>query len=330
MAGATSMGDVTYPNTNGASMNDVLSKGPVVDNIKSEATRTHDELRDLRNAQVPSTTTSTGQHLTRYHSLLYSLLSWEQPRATAVSYLSVISFIFAARFLPLLRWVFKFVYLSLGLTLAAEIAGRVVLSQGLAGSFRPRKYFTIPRETLEASLEDIQQLLDFFLIEFQRVLFAENIVHTVAAFSAAFIAYWLIRFLPFWGLSFIAANIAYLGPLVYMNNREVIDAHIENAESIIIKQANQLKDLAEEQTSHATGLMKQYMDEYSVKAQQYVNPRSVSPEMSKVPAPTQVKTETTPQIKTMDFPEAPKDEPVSVPVAEQTKPQEPIQEPLLA
>ena len=65
-------------------------------------------------------------------------------------------------------------------TLAAEITGRVVLSQGLAGSFRPRKYFTIPRETLEASLEDIQQLLDFFLIEFQRVLFAENIVHTVA------------------------------------------------------------------------------------------------------------------------------------------------------
>lgn len=65
-------------------------------------------------------------------------------------------------------------------TVAAEVAGHVLFSQGLAGSFRPRKYFTIPRETLEASLEDLQQLLDFFLIEFQRVLFAENVVHTVA------------------------------------------------------------------------------------------------------------------------------------------------------
>lgn len=65
-------------------------------------------------------------------------------------------------------------------TVVAEVAGRLVLSQGLAGSFRPRKYFTIPREALEATLEDLQQLLDFFLIEFQRVLFAENIIHTVA------------------------------------------------------------------------------------------------------------------------------------------------------
>lgn len=29
-------------------------------------------------------------------------------------------------------------------------------------------------------LEDLEQLIDFVLIEFQRVLFAENIVHTIA------------------------------------------------------------------------------------------------------------------------------------------------------
>lgn len=29
-------------------------------------------------------------------------------------------------------------------------------------------------------MEDIEQLLDFVLLEFQRILFAENIVHTVA------------------------------------------------------------------------------------------------------------------------------------------------------
>jgi hypothetical protein len=64
-------------------------------------------------------------------------------------------------------------------TAAVEIAGHVILKQGIASSFRPRRYYTIPKETHEAVLEDISQLLDFFLIEFQRILFAENVAHTV-------------------------------------------------------------------------------------------------------------------------------------------------------
>ena len=63
---------------------------------------------------------------------------------------------------------------------AAEVAGKLVLSNGLASSFRPKKYYTIPRESLEASLEDVEQLINFFVIEFQRILFAENVVHTIA------------------------------------------------------------------------------------------------------------------------------------------------------
>jgi hypothetical protein len=44
---------------------------------------------------------------------------------------------------------------------------------------RPRKYFTIPKESLERFLDDVEQLLNFFVIEFQRVLFAENIWATL-------------------------------------------------------------------------------------------------------------------------------------------------------
>lgn len=70
-------------------------------------------------------------------------------------------------------------------TAAAEIGGRLVLSQGLASSFRPRKYYTVPKETVEAVLEDLEQLVDFLLLEFQRILFAENVVHTVAVCLAS-------------------------------------------------------------------------------------------------------------------------------------------------
>lgn len=73
------------------------------------------------------------------------------------------------------RWLIEMV-----VTAAAEIGGRLVLSQGLASSFRPRKYYTVPKETVEAVLEDLEQLVDFLLLEFQRILFAENVVHTVA------------------------------------------------------------------------------------------------------------------------------------------------------
>ncbi|KAJ5814555.1 Reticulon [Penicillium riverlandense] len=314
--------DVSYPNTG----------SPVVDNLKNEASRTTDELRDLKNSRVtPSTTTATGQPLTHYHSLLYSLLSWEQPRATAVSYASIVGFIFAARYLPLLRWAFKFLYMALGLTAAVELTGQLVLKQGIASSFRPRRYYTIPKETVEAVLEDIEQLGDFFLIEFQRILFAENVIHTIAAFVAAFTGYWLIRFVPLWGLALIAINVAYFAPLVYISNREIIDEQISNAQSIISSQTNQLKDLAGEHTSHATGLMKQYVGDYSSKAQEYIGHRkTASPEMTKAaPVPAKApepasEPASEPLVNTQDFPEAPSAEPVTQAVEQPAAEREPL------
>ncbi|KAJ5544492.1 hypothetical protein N7535_007109 [Penicillium sp. DV-2018c] len=320
-------GDVTYPNT--GSISDVVTKGPIVDNVKSEASRTGQELRQLQNSRVtPSTTTADGQPLTHYHSLLYSLLSWEQPRATAVSYVSVVGFIFAARYLPLLRWAFKILYMLLGLTAAVEVAGLVVFKRGITSGFRPRRYYTVPKETVEAVLEDLEQLVDFFLIEFQRVLFAENVMHTVLAFTAAFTGYWLIRFVPFWGLAVIAVTTTYFTPLIYISNREVIDEQIQNLQDIIHSQTNQIRDLAGERTSQATGLMKQYVGEYSSKAQEIIGSRrSASPEMTKTASP--VKPETVyesaktepladlnapvaePAIKHEDFPEAPLTAPVA-------------------
>ncbi|KAK2757559.1 hypothetical protein FQN54_004528 [Arachnomyces sp. PD_36] len=306
--------DVQDGQTNGNSMTDTVAKGPVMTSVMNETAKTEDEIRGLQDAKTtPTETASTGQPLTHYHSLFYSLLSWERPRATAVSYLTVVGFIFAARYLPLLRWAFKFLYVALGFTAALEIAGKVVLSRGLASSFRPRKYYTIPKDTVDSVLEDLEQLADFFIIEFQRVLFAENLVHTSAAFTAAFASYWLIRFVPIWGLALIGVSIAYLGPLIYVNNRELIDNQIKFAHETLNSQADQMKEMAGQQTAHATEIVKQYVGEYSSKAQEYVNStkrRSPSPEMSKA---TPVKSEKPSEssVQHTDFPVAPKDEPLT-------------------
>ena len=68
----------------------------------------------------------------------------------------------------------------LGVTIAAEVAGRTLLKSGLATQLRPRKYYTIPRETLDVLIGDVHELINFFVIEFQRVLFAENISASAA------------------------------------------------------------------------------------------------------------------------------------------------------
>lgn len=93
---------------------------------------------------------------------------------------------------------------------------------------------------------------------------------------------------------------------------------------MVDSQAHQLKDLAEEHTTHATGVVKQYVGDYSAKAQEYVG--NLSPETPK--ASTPVKTEPAePVVKTSDFPEAPKEEPAQPALSAQ----EPAkQEPLLA
>ena len=45
---------------------------------------------------------------------------------------------------------------------------------------RPRRYYIIPRESLESIFEEIHDFLNFVVVEFQRILFVENIVTTVA------------------------------------------------------------------------------------------------------------------------------------------------------
>lgn len=83
----------------------------------------------------------------------------------------------------MVRWGFKLTWMALGITVAAEILGRAVLNNGLATQLRPRKYYTIPRETLDAMIGDVHELVNFFVIEAQRILFAENIYASLAVSS---------------------------------------------------------------------------------------------------------------------------------------------------
>jgi hypothetical protein len=101
-------------------------------------------------------------------------------------------------------------------------------------------------------------------------------------------------------------TIAYLGPLVYISNREIIDEQIDNAQKMINAQASQVKELANQHTANATGLVKQYASDYSVKAQEYIGNKP--------------KAQPAPNVKQSDFPQAPNDEPISQAASSEKEP----------
>lgn len=159
----------------------ILPTGPVAESVKDQHAKTQAEFSNLAAARTtPATAAATGQQLTHYHSFFSTLLSWKNPRVSGIAFLSAVLFIFAARYLDILRYAFKLTWVTLGVTVLAEATGKLLLSHGLTSQFRPRKYYTISKETLDSVIGDVHELINFFVIESQRIIFAENIYASAA------------------------------------------------------------------------------------------------------------------------------------------------------
>jgi hypothetical protein len=104
------------------------------------------------------------------------------------------------------------------------------------------------------------------------------------AFFASLISYFLIKFVPLWGLALIGTTVTFLGPLIYLQNQELIDAQLEQGRTLMNQQATQIRDLAAQHTGNATKTIQTYAGQYTSKAQETINQyrgRSASPEVKK-------------------------------------------------
>lgn len=129
------------------------------------------------------------------------------------------------------------------------------------------------------------------------------------------ISYFLIKFVPLWGLALIGTCFTFLGPLVYIQNKEVIDAQIEKGYNVANQQAQQVKGLANQHAGNAIKTVQGYTQQATARAQETVNQyrgRSTSPEV---------------QVKKEDFPSAPKNNPTTASSNEETTPFRPLAEP---
>ncbi|KAK4033764.1 Reticulon-domain-containing protein [Parachaetomium inaequale] len=285
--------------TNGNTNVESLKASPVAQNVMDQSSKASAEMSNLAAARhPPSYTAATGQPLTNYHSFFSELLSWRNPRASAIAYATLVTLIFSVRYLDVLRWAFKLTWMVLGITIAAEVAGKALLNNGFATQLRPRTYYTIPRETLEVMIGDVHELINFFVIESQRVLFAENVYASAAAALAAFISYYLVKIVPYWGLAVIATTVVFFTPLIYTSNQELIDTQLRHASEVVNAQTAQLRTVAQKHTEQATQVTKQYMGDYTAKAQALIKGARHHDE----------KPLEKPSVKATDFPAAPKED----------------------
>jgi len=104
--------------TDTQSITQSITDGPMIQKAKTEANKTTAEFNDVANSRrVPDQKTATGQSLTHYHSMFYTILSWKNPRVTAIIYATITTFIFFTRYVPILKYLFKATYIILGSTL---------------------------------------------------------------------------------------------------------------------------------------------------------------------------------------------------------------------
>lgn len=146
---------------------------------------------------------------------------------------------------------------------------------------------------------------------------------------SAFISYWLVKVVPYWGLALIGTTVLFTAPLIYTSNQELIDHHLRNAQQLVNTQTEQLRQAAGTHTARATEITKQYVGDYTSKAQEMLRGKSASPQAAS-PAPA---APAAPAVKDSDFPAAPKEdikvEEPAVPAPE-IKHEDAEQEPLIA
>ncbi|KAI1119441.1 Reticulon-domain-containing protein [Nemania sp. NC0429] len=280
---------------------DRIANGPVAANVKDQTAKTSAEFSNLAGARrTPANPAATGQPLTHYHSFFPELLSWNNPRASAIAYTGIVALIFAFRYLDIVRYAFKLTWMALGVTVLGEVTGKAILGRGLTSQLRPHKYYTVSREVIDSLAGDVFELVNFFVIESQRILFAENVAVSTAAAVAALFSYFLTKIVPYWGLALIGTTVLFLAPLIYTTNKELIDEYLKQGSELVSSQTEQLRQVAGEHTSHATEIAKQYVGDYTTKAQSLLHRGgSTSPEPTSKSGPQS-------GIKEADFPEPPK------------------------
>jgi hypothetical protein len=123
---------------------------------------------------------------------------------------------------------------------------------------------------------------------------------------AAFLSYYLVKIVPYWGLAVIATTVVFFAPLIYTSNQELIDSQLKLAGDLVNAQTAQLRSVAQKHTEQATHLAGQYVGDYTAKAQALIKGARPHDDELKNKTARKVSEQATKPLKATDFPVAPK------------------------
>lgn len=116
-----------------------------------------------------------------------------------------------------------------------------------------------------------------------------------------------------WGMALLGTSVVFLGPLIYVLNKDLIDENLQYAGNVVNEQAQQVRSIAGQHAGKGLESVKSYAGEYAGAASDLLGKsRQKIPHLQN-------------SVKTEDFPEAPKSDIPSEPAVKITDTQlEPV------
>ncbi|CAH0044573.1 unnamed protein product, partial [Clonostachys solani] len=156
---------------------------------------------------------------------LYKYTSWEDPVRTLGSYIGIISVLCAAHYLPLTQTALKAGATVLGVAATVEYAHRSFTPNTILARLRPAEYKRIPEPVLNDTLKDLHDLVQFLVVEAQRIVLGQHLGRTFGAFITLATLYFLVKIVSPFGLVLLGVTALYTAPLVTSRHgREVLEA----------------------------------------------------------------------------------------------------------
>jgi hypothetical protein len=136
----------------------------------------------------------------------------------------------------------------------------------LNSGLKPRQYYQVNKNIFDVFFNEIANVFNFMVLEFQRLLFAEKTTHTAVACVISFLAYKLVRYIPLWALALMGTVMAFSIPPLYLHNQQLIDRHILQAQNMAAERAAYAREMAEQQVGAVSERAKHVTSEWGRKA----------------------------------------------------------------
>ncbi|KAI0397804.1 hypothetical protein F5Y17DRAFT_292239 [Xylariaceae sp. FL0594] len=143
---------------------------------------------------------------------LYKYISWDSPTRTFGSYLGLMSLLYILHHLHTTQLLLKMSATSLGAISLISFLSRSTGSDFVAHS-RPQ-YKKVPEETLNATLRDIHDFVQYLALKLQRIVYGEDLGSTFTSCLILTTLFWLVKVMSPFSLVVLGLSTIYLVPLL--------------------------------------------------------------------------------------------------------------------